>query len=512
LAEHYRFFDPVLLEDGTYDREYNAREFVEYFAALVTTGVMKGAGSELSVSADGASMVTRLGTGIVFINGHYYENDNILAHTHDTETVGKDRIDRVVLRLDLSTEARYVKSYIKKGVANTSPVAPSLQRDNLVYEISVALVRIVGGQTYILSNNVTDERGEEDICPWVGSKILPNFDDNALDELMNSIGEANGLAQLDSNGQVPVSQLGNAPNPPDASTSRKGIVQLNNSISSTSTSTAATSSAVKSAYDIGNSTKFKVDTWLGDNYNSATRIAFQSDGAERTYLSATAYNSSNTAMNYKTGLGAGFSIDGSYCTALGAGTRASALYTTAVGSFARAINAGEGVLGTTYNDGGSYTWKVPGSFSVSGTKNFEIPHPHPNKKDTHIIRHGAVESPTAGDTLYRYEIEAKTDGETVEIQLPDYFEHLNINIDVWVNPHLHFGRAYGVVQGDMLKVTCETAGMYKALVIGTRNDDNVQDWYIKGVEREVGESWTGETYVFEVDEITEMNEFEEVFQ
>jgi hypothetical protein len=71
---------------------------------------------------------------------------------------------------------------------------------------------------------------------------------------------------------------------------------------------------------------------------------------------------------------------------------------------------------------------------------------------------------------------------------------------------MHFGRAFGVVQGNILKVTCEKAGSYKALVIGTRNDDNVQDWYIKGVEREIGESWLGETYVFEVDEIMEVAE------
>ncbi|WP_193767105.1 hypothetical protein [Lysinibacillus parviboronicapiens] len=87
---------------------------------------------------------------------------------------------------------------------------------------------------------------------------------------------------------------------------------------------------------------------------------------------------------------------------------------------------------------------------------------------------------------------------------------MNTNVDVWVNPDEHFGRAYGKVVGDKLLVTCEKAGVYKALVIGTRNDDNVQDWYIKGVEREIGESWLGETYVFEVDEITEVTEFEEV--
>lgn len=179
----------------------------------------------------------------------------------------------------------------------------------------------------------------------------------------------------------------------------------------------------------------------------------------------------------------------------------------AIGNLAIAQAVRTGVLGVEKDASlGTNQWIVPGDFTVNGTKNFEIPHPHPDKKNTHRIRHGAVESPTPGDTLYRYTIEATEDGQTVEIQLPDYFPYLNTNVDVWVNGHLHFGRAFGVVEDDVLKVTCEKAGKYKVLVIGTRNDDNVQDWYVKGVEREVGETWLGETEAFLVDEIIEVNE------
>lgn len=193
---------------------------------------------------------------------------------------------------------------------------------------------------------------------------------------------------------------------------------------------------------------------------------------------------------------------GQNATALGKGS-------SAIGKGTSAPNANEGVLG---GNGAEQTsnWKIPGTLTVAGTKNFEIPHPAPHKKHTHVIRHGAVESPTAGDTLYRYTVKADTDGETVEVQLPDYFEYLNANVDVWVNGHMHFGRAFGWVEGDTLKVTCEKAGEYKVLIIGTRKDDNVQDWYVKGVEREIGESWLGETYVFEVDEIIEIEEIKEV--
>lgn len=182
----------------------------------------------------------------------------------------------------------------------------------------------------------------------------------------------------------------------------------------------------------------------------------------------------------------------------------------ALGHLSVSSNLNEGVLGTS----SSYAskWSVPGSFSVSGSKNFEIPHPHPDKKDTHRLRHSTVESPTEGDNLYRYTVEAKEEKEAVEMDLPDYFKYLNKNVDVWVNGEDHFGNAYGKVDGNTLRVTCELPGKYNVLVIGTRQDghQSIQDWQIKGVEREIGESWIGETYAFSIDEIIEVDEIKEV--
>lgn len=183
MAEHFSFFDAVLQDDGvTYDREYNAQQFTKYFGALVTTGVMKGMSNMLAVSANGSNMVTKIDTGIAFVEAKYYENDSFKELTHDTETLGNSRIDRIVIRMDLSTEARYVKVFIKKGLPSTNPVAPTLTQTANLYEISLAQVKIVGGQTFIATNAVTDERGQKVICPWAGSNILPSFDDNALNE------------------------------------------------------------------------------------------------------------------------------------------------------------------------------------------------------------------------------------------------------------------------------------------------------------------------------------------
>ncbi|RDV27662.1 pyocin knob domain-containing protein [Lysinibacillus capsici] len=193
MTEKFRFFDAVLQEDGvTYDREYDAQEFTDYFKALVTTGLMKGAGNQLVVTANGSNMITKIDTGIAFLRGRYYENDSFKELTHDTETLGNSRIDRIVIRMDLSTEARYVKAFIKKGVPSTNPVPPALTQTPNLYEISLAQVKVVGGQTFIAANAVTDERGQDIICPWAGSNILPNFNDDALEDLVNSQMLSNG--------------------------------------------------------------------------------------------------------------------------------------------------------------------------------------------------------------------------------------------------------------------------------------------------------------------------------
>jgi len=211
------------------------------------------------------------------------------------------------------------------------------------------------------------------------------------------------------------------------------------------------------------------------------------------------------------GLNANSTKDG---IALGINSTNNSSSSIALGELATVGNSYEGVLGVPSNVFGPREWIVPGNFTVSGTKNFEIPHPKPEKSATHRIRHGAVESPTPGDTLYRWKVQSTKDNDLVTIDLPDYFVWLNKDVQIFVTPQGHFGNGYGELneETEQLEIHCQFAGEYNVLVIGTRNDDHqsVRDWYIKGVEREIGESWTGETYAFSVDEIIEIEEIKEV--
>ena len=259
---------------------------------------------------------------------------------------------------------------------------------------------------------------------------------------------------------------------------------------------------------IGNDAK--LDTiFSGISYSVVIGSNAQSTSQYSVTLGRNAYSSGSLGA---IAIGVNAKASGSQSISLGRDTEASGLRSLALGNGAISENDNEGVLG---NVGGNETnkWTVPGSFTVNGTKNFEIPHPKPEKKATHRIRHGAVESPTAGDTLYRFKVESTQEGDLQCIDLPDYFIWLNKNVQIFVTPQGHFGNGYGELNSEteQLEIHCQYEGAYNVLVIGTRNDDHqsVRDWDIKGVEREIGESWTGETYIFSVEEIIEVEEIKE---
>ena len=344
--------------------------------------------------------------------------------------------------------------------------------------------------------------------------ILSSLATTAKNNIVASINEIHSwLGQLDNDFDAHQAEK--------ATTSETGHVKLDNTLTSTSTTLAATANAVRTVNNsLDNHISSKSVHGLKD-----TLVAIGAGSSAPSYSSvavgeeAKALGSHSLALgpkaevsNYQTApiaIGWKASAQSHYSMALGANAEASSSEATAIGVGALANNTYDVVLGRD-----SSNVKVPGNFNVSGTKNFEIPHPKPTKRATHVLRHGTVESPTVGDTLYRWRVLAPDDNGLVLIDLPDYFIHLNKDVQIFVTPQGHFGNGYGVLdeETEQLEIHCQLAGEYNVLVIGTRNDDHqsVQDWYIKGVEREIGESWTGETYVFSVDEILEVEEIKEV--
>lgn len=482
MAEYSRFFDHI---DG--DRTYNAADWAEYFRQILTTGVLD-TGDNLRVYVNGTDRIARIKPGKAWIEGYFYklteELELPLEEAHGTY----DRIDRIVLRLDTSTEARNIKAVVKTGELTLTPEPPALIREGNVYEISLAQILVVHNTTIIPKESVMDERLDSEVCGL--ANIALTYEEFALKQDTGDINDETLPVEL--KGKPLVEQI-------------MYVLQHAGKVKSVNSKTGE---VILSAIDVG-----AVPTSRRINSKALTSdIMIDVRDIPGLVGSRLALGRDASAGDYSVAIGQDASAE-YYSVALGRQALAAGDYSVALGCGASAGNANEGILGGT---GSRITskWKVPGNFTVSGTKNFEIPHPKPEKKATHVIRHGAVESPTPGDTLYRWKVQATKDNDLVTIDLPDYFIYLNKDVQIWVTGQGHFGNGYGTLnrETEQLEIHCQYEGEYNVLVIGTRNDDHpsVQEWSIKGVEREVGESWTGETYVFEVDEIMEVEEIKEV--
>jgi hypothetical protein len=146
-----------------------------------------------------------------------------------------------------------------------------------------------------------------------------------------------------------------------------------------------------------------------------------------------------------------------------------------------ALACGHGSCTTTIGHANTTNTYLCGAVSKGGGS-FRIKHPNPKKKDK-MLFHSFVESPTAGDNVYRWSVDTcECRG---EIKLPDYYKYLNENNMAWVKPVDHFGRGYAEVDssGDNLVICSNKDGCYNVLLIGTRCDDHaLQAW--KGVEQD----------------------------
>ena len=96
-----------------------------------------------------------------------------------------------------------------------------------------------------------------------------------------------------------------------------------------------------------------------------------------------------------------------------------------------------------------------------------------------MLNHSFVETPTAGDNIYRYSVfvDVKS-GEPARIDLPEYFPYLNGNVQIWVSNAKGFGMAYGEYnsESNAIFVYANESGDYNVLIIGTRIDSYTKTW------------------------------------
>ncbi len=148
------------------ERTYIASELATVFRAFGGTGV-SSLDDDLKVSPQGNTMTTLVSPGLAMIKGYVYELQDdggaVYACEHEP-SAGSDRIDRVVLKLDLDPDVCAISMGVRTGTPGSSPSAPTLMRSETVYEISLAQIKISAGASSILETDIIDERPDESLC------------------------------------------------------------------------------------------------------------------------------------------------------------------------------------------------------------------------------------------------------------------------------------------------------------------------------------------------------------
>lgn len=163
------FFDAVE-NGGVYDREYNSSDFSRYLDKLVSNGVFPSPTTNLQVVPN-SGMALNVLAGQGWIDGRKIENTAAYGVTIPTADTVNPRIDAVIFYADYT--AREMGIEVLKGTPAATPQAPSLTRTETRYEMSLAQVLVARNATSISEAEITDTRGDEDLCGYVHGLVRP---------------------------------------------------------------------------------------------------------------------------------------------------------------------------------------------------------------------------------------------------------------------------------------------------------------------------------------------------
>lgn len=161
--EKSSFFNSV-----SHDRTYKAEDWAEYFSSFIGNGVFPVPSTGLQVTANDGMNVT-VKTGKAWINGYFYFNTSDLNVTLATADGQLNRIDRIVVRWDLTN--RLISAEVKSSSFSAFPSAPLLQRDADIYELALADIYVGAGVTAITQSNITDQRLNTSLCGVVAAVV-----------------------------------------------------------------------------------------------------------------------------------------------------------------------------------------------------------------------------------------------------------------------------------------------------------------------------------------------------
>lgn len=185
--------------NGNDDRAYNAEDIRKPYNTVYTKGIMPAsdgtAGDTLKVSLL-SGMKIGVASGSANL-GAWFENASAFNITLDNST-GSDRYDCVIIRNDDNDNVRMPSIYIKS--LSRVPTINDLTRNDKIYEICVAYIKIPALSTGITESNIVDTRESGQLCnvmSGVGATVVRTLRNTVYSDTANQRNFAIGISQFD---------------------------------------------------------------------------------------------------------------------------------------------------------------------------------------------------------------------------------------------------------------------------------------------------------------------------
>lgn len=163
MAQRAGFFN-ALLNNGVYDRRYNADDYRNNLAVIISDGVLRSDADDLRATANGLSV--NIGIGRAWIRGAWYENDTDYQITVSAPSTANPRRDRIMLRFDNSLDVRNISLHYAEGIPAANPTPPDPMDTDTVKDLVLCDILVPVNATAV---TVTDTRAEKALCGWVYS-------------------------------------------------------------------------------------------------------------------------------------------------------------------------------------------------------------------------------------------------------------------------------------------------------------------------------------------------------
>jgi hypothetical protein len=160
---------PDTVSSTGYDRNYNADDLSDFLSIVCDTGVVKTNTVEAKPQGlrvvEASGMIINVNAGKAVINGKALMSDAIESFTITANGTASNRYDYVVIKYDNNVSVRNITLELRTGT-NTIPTVANLTRNAKVYELMLAYISVAPSATIITQTNITDTRGDAELCPW----------------------------------------------------------------------------------------------------------------------------------------------------------------------------------------------------------------------------------------------------------------------------------------------------------------------------------------------------------